>query len=62
MIGYIKCLDNNKTMPFRVTDNNLLEKYTKIWRRVSNLMNIELDSESVYGDIDKYINTKIKVY
>ena len=25
-------------------------------------MNIELDSEPVYGDNDKYINTKIKLY
>ena len=58
MIGYIKYLDNNKTMSFRVTDNNLLEKYTKIWRRVSsNLMDIELDSESVYGD--KYKNKSV---
>ena len=60
--GYVKCFDNNKTMSFKVTDNNLLEKYTKIWRRVSNLMSIEFDSEPVYGDIDKYIKTKIKVY
>ena len=28
--GYVKCFDNNKTMSFRVTDNNLLENYTKI--------------------------------
>ena len=25
-------------------------------------MNIEFDSEPVYGDNDKYINTKIKMY
>ena len=61
MIGYVKCFDNNKTMSFRATDNNLLEKYAEIWRRVSNLMNIEFDSEPVYGDIDKYIKTKIKM-
>ena len=29
---------------------------------VSNLMNIEFDSESVYGDIDEHIMTKIKMY
>ena len=61
MIGYVKCFHNNKTMSFRVTDNNLLEKYTKIWRRVSNLMNIEFDSGFVYGDNDKYLNTKKNV-
>ena len=30
--------------------------------KVSNLMNIEFDSEPVYGDNDKYIKTKIKMY
>ena len=49
-------------MSFKVTDNNLLEKYTEIWRRVSNLMNTEFDSEPVYGDVGKYITTKIKMY
>ena len=62
MIRCVKCFDNNKTVSFRVTDNNLLEKYTKIWRRVGNLMNIEFDSEPVYGDNDKYIKTRIKMY
>ena len=62
MIGYVKCFDNNKTMSFKVVDNNLLEKYTEIWRRVNNLMNIEFDSELVYGDVDKYLKTKIKRY
>ena len=27
----------------------------------NNLMNIEFDSEPVYGDNDKYIKTKIKM-
>ena len=44
MIGYVKCFDN-KTMPFKVSDNKLLKKYNKIWERVSNLMNTEFDSE-----------------
>ena len=62
MIGYVKCFDSNKTMSFRVSDNKLLKKYSKIWERVNNLMNIEFDSEPVYGDNDKYIKTKIKLY
>ena len=49
-------------MYFKAGDNKLLKKYTKIWERVSNLMNIKFDSEPVYGDNDKYINTKIKSY
>ena len=47
-------------MSFKVIDNKLLKKYTKICERVSRLMNIEFDSEPVYGDNDKYIKTKIK--
>ena len=27
MIGYATCFDNNKTMSFKVTDNNSLEKF-----------------------------------
>ena len=48
-------------MSFKVTDNNLLEKYTEIWRRVKNSINIKFDSEPVYGDVDKYSKTK-KMY
>ena len=62
MIGYVKHLDSNKTMSFKVSDNKLLKKYNKIWERVGNLLNIEFDSEPVYGDVDKYIQTKIKMY
>ena len=62
MIGYVKHFDNNKTMSFKVSDNKLLKKYNKIWEQISNLMNIEFNSEPVYGDGDKYIKTKIKMY
>ena len=62
MIGYVKCFDSNKTMSFKVTDKNLLKQYTKIWGKVSNLIDIKFDGESVYGDNDKYIKTKIKIY
>ena len=44
MIGYVKHFDSNKTMSFKVINNKLLKKYTKIWERVSSLMNIEFDS------------------
>ena len=49
-------------MSFKVSDNKLLKNYTKIWERIRNLMNIKFDSEPVYSDNDKYINTKIKLY
>ena len=57
-----KHFDSNKTISFKVIDNKLLKKYNKIWERVGNLLNIEFDSEPVYGDVDKYIKTKIKMY
>ena len=62
MIGYVKHFDSTKTMSFKISDNKLLKKNTKIWERVSNLMNIKSDSEPVCGDNDKYIKTKIKSY
>ena len=37
MIGYVKHFDSNKTMSFKVIDNKLFKKYTKIWERVSSL-------------------------
>ena len=49
-------------MSFKVIDKKLLKKYTKIWEKLSSLMDIEFDSETVYGDNDKYIRTKIKSY
>ena len=30
--------------------------------KISNILNIEFDSEPVYGDGDKYIKTKIKMF
>ena len=44
MIGYVKHFDSNKTTSFKATDKKLLKKFTKIWERVSSLMNIKLDS------------------
>ena len=49
MIGYGTCFHSNKATSFKVTD-----------KRVRNIMNIEFDSEPVYGVNDKYIKTKIK--
>ena len=62
MIGYVKHFDSNKTMSFKVGDNKLLKKYSTIWEKISNLWNIEFDSEPVYDDNDKYIKAKIKLY
>ena len=62
MIGYVECFDSNKTMYFKAIDNKLLKTYTKIWGKVSSLMNRGFDSEPVSSDNDKYIKTKTKIY
>ena len=62
MIGYVTNFHSNKLMSFNVIDNKLLKQYTEIWERVNSLINIEFDSEPVYGDNDQYIKTKIKSY
>ena len=49
-------------MSFKVSDNKLLKKYNKIWEKISNLLDIKFDSQPVYGNGEKYIKTKIKMY
>ena len=49
-------------MSFKVSDKKLLKKYTKRRKKISSSIGKECDSEPVYGDNDKYINTKIKSY
>ena len=62
MIEYTKYFDSNKAMSFKVSDKKLLKKYTKIWEKISSLLNKKIDSEPVYGDNDSYIKRKIKSY
>ena len=42
MVRYVKHSDSNKTMSFKASDNKPLKKYTKIWEKIRNLMNINL--------------------
>ena len=63
MIGYAKYFENyNKTISFKVIDKKLLKNYSKIWEKISSLINKEFDSEPVYSNSDKCIKTKIKSY
>ena len=62
MIGYVKHFDSGKTISFKVSDNKLLKRCNKLWEKISNLLNIEFDSEPVYGDGAKNIKIKIKMY
>ena len=58
MTGCVRKFGGNTTMPFKISDKQLLKKYNQIWKRVKKLLKIEFDSETVYGDSDKHIKTK----
>ena len=62
MTGYVKKFNENSIMSFRVKDKQLLKNYNRIWEKVEKLMKIDFESKPVYGDDDKYIKTKIKIY
>ena len=62
MTGYVKKFAENVTMSFRANSKQLLKNYNKIWEKVEMLLKIDFESKPVYGDNDKYIKTKIKIY
>ena len=62
MIGYARKFNENVTMSFKVNDKQLLKNYNRIREKIENLMKIDFESKPLYGDDDKYINTKIKIY
>ena len=43
MIYYAKHFESNKTMNFKISDKKLLKKYTQIWKKVRNLLNVQFD-------------------
>ena len=62
MTGYARKFDENATISFRANDKQLLKNHNKIWEKVEKLLKIDFESKPVYGDDDKYIKTKIKIY
>ena len=62
MIGYVRKFDVNTTMSFKINDKQLLKKCSQIWKNVKSVLNIKFDGEPIYGDNDKYIKTKTKIY
>ena len=62
MTGYVRKFEGNTTMSFKISNKQLLKKYNQKWKRVAKLLKMELDSEPVYGDSDKYIKTKMEIY
>ena len=49
-------------MSFKTCDKQFFKKYNQIWKKIEKLLKIEFDSKPVYGDDNKYIKTKIKIY
>ena len=62
MTGYAKNFNENTTMSFRGNNKQLLKNYDKTWGKVEKLLRIDFEGKPVYGDDDKYIKTKIKIY
>ena len=48
--------DGTRKMSFLTDNNEFLEKYTKIWEKISDLIDKQFDNDRVYNN--KYINTK----
>ena len=59
MSSYRSDFDKTKCVPFLIKDEKLLEKYNKIWKKVSNIIKKEFDSNSVYNE--KCIKSEIKI-
>ena len=62
MTGYARKFVEDVTMSFRAKKKQLLKNSNKIWENVEKLVKINFESKPVYGDDNKYINTKIKIY
>ena len=61
MSGYIKYFENGgKSMSFMVKDDNVLDKYNKIWNVNKNKLNIKFHSKPVYNQ--KYLKVKVKEF
>ena len=62
MTGYARKFEFNSTMSFKISDTQLLRRYSQIWKKLEKLLKIEFSSKPIYGDDDKYIKTKTKTY
>ena len=64
LTSYAKKCFENTTMSFRANNKQLLKNYNKnkIWEKVEMFLKINFESKPVYGDGNKYIKPKIKIY
>ena len=57
--GYIKYFENgSKNMSFMVKDDNVLDKYNKIWGKIREMLNIKFHSMPVYDKT--YIKAQVR--
>ena len=63
LTSYARRFDENATMSFKANNKQLLKNYNKIWGKgEKQLLKIDFESKPVYGNDEKYIKTKIKIY
>ena len=61
MSGYIKYFENGgKDMPFVIKDDDVLDKYNKIWKKIKKTLSINFHSMTVYDG--KYIKAKVREF
>ena len=61
MSGYIKYFENvGKNMSFIVKDDNVLDKYKKIWDKIKEKLNTKFHSMPVYDET--YIKAKVRKF
>ena len=61
MNGYIKCFEKGgKNLPFFLKDDNVLDKYNKIWDLILKKLKIKFHSMPVYDE--KYLKSKVREY
>ena len=61
MSGYIKYFEKRgKHMPFMVKNDDVLDKYNKIWDKIKNKLNIKFHSMPVYDET--YIKAKVREF
>ena len=59
MGGYIKYFDNEgKNKSFKIEDDEVYIKYSSIFNKIKELLDMKLHSEPIYND--KYMKTKKK--
>ena len=47
-------------MSFNIDDESVYLKYTEIWNKIKDILNVKFNSQPIYDD--KYIKTKVKKF